>query len=129
MPAFDVSLDVAHRCPVVRVDGELDIATAPQLERVLEEAASGGTPIVIDLTETTFCDSTGMTAILRAHKRAAADETGLIVVCPAENAEVTRVIDLLGFDRILRLSGTVEAAVEELCAGRDGAGTPTDRPS
>lgn len=115
MPDFHATLDTSDRCAVVRVSGELDIATTPQLEEVLGDAAASGGPLVIDLTETTFSDSTGMTAVLRAHKRAAVSGAVMAVVCPESNAEVTRVLRLLGFDGVLNLHDRLGTAVDELC--------------
>jgi anti-sigma B factor antagonist len=127
MPNFDVVLDTGRACPVVAVSGELDIATAPQLEETLERAAATPSPLVIDLTATSFCDSTGMTALLRAYKRADAAQTGLIIVCPPENREVMRVMTLLGFDEVLQLRDDLERAVEELCGAERTDQAQVDR--
>lgn len=55
----------------IALDGELDLASAPELERELREA-EGGAParIVIDLSGLGFMDSTGLQALLRARERA-----------------------------------------------------------
>lgn len=50
--------------------GELDIATAGELELGLELAASSpAARIVLDLRELTFMDSSGLNAILEAYRR------------------------------------------------------------
>lgn len=54
----------------VRVEGELDVATAPALEEALKRAeASDASGIVIDLTGVSFIDSTGLRTLLEAHAR------------------------------------------------------------
>lgn len=53
----------------VLLSGELDIATAPQLNDVLAAAARGSAAVILDLTELKFMDSTGLHAILSAHMR------------------------------------------------------------
>lgn len=113
MMDFSADLAEADGCAVVRVIGELDIATTLQLEEALAtaEAGSGAAGLVVDLTATSFCDSTGMTAVLRAHKRAEKERRALVVVCPERNREVTRVLRLLGFDGILEVHDDLEAAV------------------
>jgi anti-sigma B factor antagonist len=49
--------------------GELDIATAPTLERELDAAASGDAEtILVDLSQLTFMDSSGIHLLLRANR-------------------------------------------------------------
>jgi anti-sigma B factor antagonist len=56
---------------VLALSGELDLASAPVLERELREAeASGLSRLVIDLGGLAFMDSTGLQALLRARERA-----------------------------------------------------------
>ena len=57
---------------VIRLRGELDIESTPDLERVLLRTRPAGQRVVLDLTELKFMDSTGLRVLLRA--RAAADE-------------------------------------------------------
>ena len=54
----------------MRVQGEVDLYTAPQLWETLD-AAIAGTPheLVIDLSDVSFLDSSGLSVLLRAHKR------------------------------------------------------------
>ncbi len=54
----------------LRVAGELDLATAPQLEAAIGSCAAppaSRTPVVLDLTAVTFIDSTGLGVVLRAN--------------------------------------------------------------
>jgi stage II sporulation protein AA (anti-sigma F factor antagonist) len=56
---------------IVALDGELDLASAPELERELLRAeAEGARRIVIDLANLGFMDSTGLQSLLRARERA-----------------------------------------------------------
>jgi anti-anti-sigma factor len=55
---------------IVRVQGELDIATAPNLERALLRPRPRGQRVVIDLAGLRFMDSTGLRVLLRAHAAA-----------------------------------------------------------
>jgi len=55
---------------VLRLDGELDLASAPLFEREIESAEIGATPtLVLDLENLEFIDSTGLRIILAAHER------------------------------------------------------------
>lgn len=56
---------------VIALTGELDLSSAPQLERELADAeASHPSSLVIDLAGLGFMDSTGLQALLRARERA-----------------------------------------------------------
>ncbi len=56
---------------VLVLSGELDLASAPMLERELREAeAASPSRLVIDLGGLAFMDSTGLQALLRARERA-----------------------------------------------------------
>src|SRR5918998_6795406 len=71
-PRFEVtaSEDPETGGTLLRVGGELDLVSEPQLNDALDNAA--GRPIRIDLSELTFMDSTGLRALLgaaRAHEQ------------------------------------------------------------
>src|SRR4051812_13058119 len=55
----------------VHVHGELDLMTGPQLREHLAGALSrSGGCVVVDLTGTTFCDSSGLGALVATRRRA-----------------------------------------------------------
>jgi anti-anti-sigma factor len=60
----------AHGESVVRVHGELDIATAPDLERAVLRPRAPGEDVVLDLADLRFMDSTGLRILLRARTEA-----------------------------------------------------------
>ena len=71
--AFDLAEDAgADGERVIRLRGELDIESAPELERALLRSRPARQRVVLDLAELKFMDSTGLRVLLRA--RAAAEE-------------------------------------------------------
>lgn len=83
----------------LRVAGELDIATAPELQSVVDRVARAGRTLVLDLSHLEFIDSIGVSLIYRLHVRAREDGLGLRLV-PGRRA-VMRVFDLTGLtDRL-----------------------------
>ncbi len=114
MIPFDAALDATPTHAAIRVSGELDIATAPLLQAAIDEAQAADVPVIVDLTATSFCDSTGMSAVLKAHKHQQDRHRAFVLVCPAHNREVTRVLQLLGFDAVLTVRDTLGAAVAEV---------------
>jgi anti-anti-sigma factor len=74
------------------IGGELDIATAPELEEAVEASVRGGGPIVLDLSALSFVDSTGIRAFLSIARRL--NDRGCIFLhAPQEN--VRRVLELV----------------------------------
>ena len=67
---------------VVLVKGELDLRTCDRLEQALGERADRGDRLVLDLSELTFCDSTGLAGLVRLHKRAAAAGGSVVLRSP-----------------------------------------------
>jgi len=66
-PEFAVEVDAAAGgVRTVRPSGELDIGTAPKLERALLEDREPGDRIVLDLADLEFIDSTGLRVIVQA---------------------------------------------------------------
>jgi anti-sigma B factor antagonist len=66
---------------LLSVQGEVDLATAPELEEALERAIEvEGRRLVVDLRGVAFLDSTGLALILRHDRRARAAARRLIVV-------------------------------------------------
>jgi anti-anti-sigma factor len=85
----------------VKLIGELDIASVPELEAALGAAGQGsGESIVIDLSQLRFMDSTGLRAILRADQRLRAEGEQLIVL--RGPAAVHRVFQTTGLEPRLR---------------------------
>lgn len=84
----------------VRLTGELDLATVPELGRALDEIASNGqSRLLIDLDGVEFMDSTGLSAILRAVRDAAAH--GYRVTVRRGSPQVQRLFALTGtLDRL-----------------------------
>ncbi|MGY1743064.1 MULTISPECIES: STAS domain-containing protein [unclassified Blastococcus] len=93
---FEVQRTTVKGHSALRVRGELDIATSPQLgDAVADALESGATSLVVDLTETTFLDSSGARQLTRTARHCGELGVGLQVVCPADNRPVRLVLDLL----------------------------------
>ncbi|HEU4979188.1 MAG TPA: STAS domain-containing protein [Solirubrobacteraceae bacterium] len=85
-PAFGL---IVRRSPlrhVIRIDGEIDVATAPALRRALAAAGVEGTDVTVDLTHTTFLDSCGLNVLLDAAGAAERSGHRLDVLCAEAGA-------------------------------------------
>ncbi|MBS1879117.1 MAG: STAS domain-containing protein [Actinobacteria bacterium] len=103
---------------VLAVRGEIDLGTAPQLEGPLADAVEAKEPLLIDLSECEFIDSTGIAMIVRAWQRiadgGAAD--GRVVIC-ATNEQVRRVLEITGLELSIPIHASREAALATLRSG------------
>ena len=100
---------------VVAVRGELDLGTAPELEGPLEEAVGAGEPLLIDLSECEFIDSTGIAMIVRAWQQLTDGDSGesRVVICSA-NEQVRRVLQVTGLEVTIPVHENRDAALSAL---------------
>ena len=102
---------------VMTIRGELDMNTAPDLERSLDAASAQESPaILIDLSECEFIDSTGVALIIRAWQkvdRDGGDGNGRLVLC-CPNSQVRRLLDITGVESSISMHDSVEDARAEL---------------
>jgi anti-anti-sigma factor len=84
----------------LRLFGELDLATAADVQRELEHVeATDAESIVLDLSELTFMDSTGVRLLVTAHARARADSNRLTLL--RGGRAVQRILQLSGVEALL----------------------------
>jgi anti-sigma B factor antagonist len=109
------SVTTVSGMPVVRVPAEIDITNAGLLREALRSVtARGHATIVIDLSETAFCDTAGLQVLVLTHRRATAEGGELRLVVRA--APLLRLFSLTGIDRVIASFATVDEAVSELPA-------------
>jgi anti-sigma B factor antagonist len=98
---------------VIAVRGEVDLFTAPELKKAIADAIDGGrVRVVVDLTETTFLDSSGLGVLVGALQRLR-DRAGALSVVNVDSA-ISRTFSITGLDQILAIRDTREAAVGAL---------------
>jgi anti-anti-sigma factor len=103
---------------IVAVRGELDLSTAPELEGPLQEAVTAGdAPVVVDLSECAFIDSTGIALIVRAWKQLDGAVNGdgpqRIVICGC-NDQVGRVLEITGLGTSIPIHDSRDEALAAL---------------
>ena len=101
------------RTVVVTVAGEIDLTNAESLRDALLSALNAGAlGLVVDMAATTFIDSAGVTALVRASRRAAATDTTLRLAATAP--AVLRVLNLVGIDQLIDIYPSAAEAVASL---------------
>src|SRR5207249_7933932 len=84
---------------LVTVTGDVDIATAPQLAEYLVGFTDG--PVTVDLSQVSFLDSSGMHALLAAHRQLERRDSRLTIRGATPIAR--RVLQISGLDQLLNL--------------------------
>ncbi|MGA2454791.1 MAG: STAS domain-containing protein [Solirubrobacteraceae bacterium] len=109
-PSFGISRrELDTRTSVIAVEGDLDLATAPQLKWMLVDALEEGhSQLILDLTLASFMDSTAL-GVLVGVNRSLDDGVKLAIVCA--HAGVLRIFELSGVDGAFAISPTLESAL------------------
>ncbi len=103
--SFSLSRSTRDRCEIVALVGELDMAHAAQVAETLDALADSERPLVVDLSDLTFIDSSGIHAILRPRPQ----QGVVMLVCPPGN--IQRVLSVTKIDRVLPVYETLDSAV------------------
>ena len=106
---FDVSVERTGTTAIVHLAGELDLATAPELEETLNGLHPGCERIILDLADLEFIDSTGLRLTVVEHGRAAMDGREFVLAGAA--GPVLQVLRLTGLDVTLPLAPDVASVL------------------
>jgi anti-anti-sigma factor len=106
----------SERYSLIRIQSEkLDTMVAPALKSELVVLnADGVKNLIIDLTETRYCDSSGLSAILVAN-RLCKNANGVLVVTGLQEP-VKKLIAISQLDSILKITPDLAAAIDRLVA-------------
>jgi anti-sigma B factor antagonist len=119
---FDVGQSTVDGRQALTVRGELDLAAAPQLRAAVEAIlATGPRGLIVDLSPTTFLDSSGARALVHISRAAADRGIPLHVVAPPTNGPVRLTLDLLELHTVVPIVGS---AAEIPAAVAEGDGRP-----
>jgi anti-anti-sigma factor len=106
---YELTVERQDGATIAHLDGEIDTATAPRLQEQLLAATADG-PLILDLTGVEYLDSAGI-AVLDALRRV---RDFRIVL--DEQSIVARAIGIVGFDQLIPVSPSTDAALAALTA-------------
>ena len=97
---MELSIDVSREGndAVVKLGGELDLSTSPDLQDALAELTGEPRRVTVDLSDLEFCDSTGLAALLGAHKTLT--ENGGTLELLAPNPMLVNLVRITGLDDV-----------------------------
>lgn len=100
---------LAKNLPVIELEGEVDVYTAPQLKQATITLLEGGArELVVDLTRVEYLDSTALGVLIGGLKRMREQEGNLVLVCPSPR--IRRVFEITGLDKIFDIYDSVAQA-------------------
>jgi len=94
----------------VTLPAEMDVTNADEVREVLLGVVNrGAVSLIADMSKTTFCDSTGVSALVRTFKRANASGGGMCLV--VDSPAVHRVLGITGVDHLMPIYPSVAASL------------------
>jgi anti-sigma B factor antagonist len=106
---LDITVRQVDGTAVVAVAGEIDVYTSPHLqEQLVQVLRDGKSSIVLDLSEVTFLDSTGLGVLITGLKRCRSADGDLVLVTAQPN--VLKVLEITGLNDVFKVHDSVEDA-------------------
>ena len=100
---FDFVVATADGQAEVHLKGDLDIATAPLLrEGLLGVLADGSGDVTLEMSELSFIDSTGLSVLVGAFKRA--QENGRHMMLRSPRPAARKVLEISGLDTVIPIT-------------------------
>lgn len=104
---------LGDEAPIVELEGEVDVYTAPQLkQQMISLLESGARDMVVDLTKVEYLDSTALGVLIGGLKRMRERDGNLSLICPS--ARIRRVFEITGLDKIFNIYNSESEAEEAL---------------
>ena len=116
---LEIHVEETATYTLCRPVGELDAYTVGQFREALVELAAVPR-LLIDLSDVPFMDSAGLGALIGGIRRAREHGGEVAVAC--SRPTLTRLLHTTGFDRIVPVTDTLDAAVNALAGSGDGEG-------
>jgi len=107
---FTIETDEREDRVVLTPRGELDMASAPELEQAVMPRLQNGGWVVLDLRALDFIDSSGLRVVVGAHR--SAEERGGRFTCVrgAPGTTVHRIVEIAGIDGVIEMVDDPSAA-------------------
>jgi len=103
---------LVNDCVVVRALGDIDIANAAEFEETIRLAGGADAPVlVIDLSEVSFIDSSGL-GVLVTHQYARRDDDAKVFRVVASSAHLLKIFEVTGLDQVISIFPDLASATK-----------------
>jgi anti-sigma B factor antagonist len=101
---------------VIALSGEVDLYTAPEFkQQLLDAVAEGAHHVIVDLSDTTFIDSTTLGVLVGGIRRLREQDGDLSLVCSDRN--ITKIFEITGLDQVFTISPSRDEALARVASG------------
>ena len=113
MAEISIEIQTTSDVPVVRISGELDIDQAVRVREQLDKVIDAGTVrFVIDLSDVSYIDSTGLGMLVAVHKRLVTEQRFYVLTVP--RASQRKVFEITGLSTVLIIVESLEDALTHI---------------
>jgi anti-sigma B factor antagonist len=106
MPTFQSAKD-GDRI-ILKVTGEMDAHTAPQLDKALKDAIAQSAKVILDVSQMTYI-ATAALGVLMANHNTVKTKGGKIVICGMQE-KIKKVFDTMGFSKVFSVVSSLDEA-------------------
>ena len=111
MALEEMSIEQRGSVVIAHLSGEIDLSNAAAVtEQLVEAMPNSATALVLEMSRTTYLDSSGVRLIFELAQRLSNRRQKLKLVVP-DDANIRRVLVLTEVERVVPMSSSVEAAV------------------
>ena len=106
---MDVSIETVSPYTLIRLSGDVDLASSPQARTAILEALTRNAPLFVDLSQVAYMDSSGVASLVEGYQTARRQNLrfGLVAVAPP----VLGVLRLARLDRVFPIHATLAEAL------------------
>lgn len=94
---------------VMTLEGEADLQHTPTLRKSLLESVSKGRPVVVDMSNVSYIDSSGVASLVEAYQ--SARKKGFSFALSGLSPAALRVLQLARLDRVFTIHASIDAAI------------------
>jgi anti-sigma B factor antagonist len=94
---------------VVAFEGDVDLQSSPEARKVLLETVGKGLPIMVDLSQVGYIDSSGVASLVESFQAARKVGQDLVLVSVSDGAK--RVLELARLDKVFTICETLEDGI------------------
>jgi anti-sigma B factor antagonist len=110
---FTITTEQEGPIAVISLTGEVDLYTAPEFKAELVKVIEGRAEhVVVDLSDTSFIDSTTLGVLISGVKRLGPRNGRLVLVITDRN--IRKIFDITGLDRVFPIFEERERALADL---------------
>lgn len=111
---------ITERVPVLRLSGELDLSSVPEVRRAIRELIEeNSVSFVINLTQLEFIDSSGLGVLVGGLARVREKQGEIKIAC--NNRRILRVFEMTRLTQLFEIYDTEEDAAKDFKTGEEAA--------